>query len=206
MTGEDTPSYNTPQLIKNPLLSDVILGNNLMVDLVGFSIRSSMFQIMNKSHTEILQKFIPIIQLLPTAIQQKLFEVCCKNKSPAMLKYLNSTSTYIPLSCYYLDLSGCNLNQIPSAIFRCKNLHYLNLSDNNITEIPSDLCNLPLTELKLDKNPVLFSLISEVYQKGTKQFLEYLKELQSSSSTWDTVKLIILGKVNFKKKKNHHYL
>ncbi len=76
----------------------------------------------------------------------------------------SSKVTFDPSSLISLDLSNCNLKQIPSNLLALKNLKKLSLKDNLLTHLPSSFCNLQkLVALNLKNNE--FSKVPSVLKK-----------------------------------------
>jgi len=53
-----------------------------------------------------------------------------------------------------LNLSNNNISMIESAISGMTSLRLLNLAGNQITALPSEIMELDLTELNLERNPI----------------------------------------------------
>lgn len=93
-----------------------------------------------------------------------------------------------------LSLSEVPITKLPSEIGKLKGLKNIHLQETAITELPTEIGNLTqLEHLQLDDNPLLRTPPPEIIAKGTKEILDFLKELAKGSVERFETKLILIG-------------
>ena len=77
----------------------------------------------------------------------------------------------------HLDLSCNQISDIPPELGMCTYLKKLLLFNNNIVELPLELGSLHQLEmLGIEGNPLQSEMKEEIIHKGTKSFINYLRE------------------------------
>jgi serine/threonine protein kinase/GTPase SAR1 family protein len=95
-----------------------------------------------------------------------------------------------------LNLSNNALTGLPTEIGAMCALTQLNLADNHLDALPASMGNLTnLKDLNLKHNPMT-TVPEEVMKKGTQRLIQYLKEIQAPTKTWNRIKLVVVGQEN----------
>lgn len=94
-----------------------------------------------------------------------------------------------------LDLSRCNLTQLPSELASLKGLKSLNLRENPLLEVPVSLCELPLETLHFD-SPEIKDFPEHLFQiSSIKEFscsADLLTAIPPQISNWKKLSLLDL--------------